>query len=263
MKLVKWAGAAFAGAMMMAAPGNAEAAVVLDQLSFVTPPPPISPYTRVNTVATIGAIPQNTPSPYAGMRTGTVQTITAGTRGKLSSVAFSTGPAFLSGTLIISLIDGDYTAGARSVIGQSYVDFANISPAGSPNILNQIFDTSQFNYTVSSGKKFSVLFDTTAGTTGFTSLSTGYADLSFNSIPPTAVNVYFSNYSGGQLARLLNGTLVTSSSPIIEDITFATYVDTSGGVPEPATWALMILGFGGIGTVLRRRTKRALALTSA
>ncbi|HEX7945747.1 MAG TPA: PEPxxWA-CTERM sorting domain-containing protein [Phenylobacterium sp.] len=26
-----------------------------------------------------------------------------------------------------------------------------------------------------------------------------------------------------------------------------------GGVPEPATWAMMIMGFGGVGTLLRRR----------
>jgi hypothetical protein len=30
-------------------------------------------------------------------------------------------------------------------------------------------------------------------------------------------------------------------------------------VPEPATWALMLLGFGGIGMALRRRRKPALA----
>lgn len=30
----------------------------------------------------------------------------------------------------------------------------------------------------------------------------------------------------------------------------------SGGVPEPATWALMILGFGGIGTALRSRRQK-------
>ncbi len=27
----------------------------------------------------------------------------------------------------------------------------------------------------------------------------------------------------------------------------------TGGVPEPATWAMMILGFGGVGTMIRRR----------
>jgi hypothetical protein len=30
-------------------------------------------------------------------------------------------------------------------------------------------------------------------------------------------------------------------------------ITISGGVPEPATWGLMILGFGVLGTVLRRR----------
>jgi hypothetical protein len=31
--------------------------------------------------------------------------------------------------------------------------------------------------------------------------------------------------------------------------------------PEPATWAMMLLGFAGIGFALRRRTKRAIGLT--
>lgn len=34
---------------------------------------------------------------------------------------------------------------------------------------------------------------------------------------------------------------------------------TVGGVPEPATWALMIGGFGGMGAMLRRRRTAALA----
>ncbi len=33
---------------------------------------------------------------------------------------------------------------------------------------------------------------------------------------------------------------------------------TSGGVPEPAAWALMIVGFGGVGGLLRRRRARRL-----
>lgn len=35
---------------------------------------------------------------------------------------------------------------------------------------------------------------------------------------------------------------------------------THGGVPEPSTWALMLLGFGGIGMALRRSRKRNPAL---
>ena len=34
---------------------------------------------------------------------------------------------------------------------------------------------------------------------------------------------------------------------------------STGGVPEPATWALMLLGFGGLGTALRSRRRATLA----
>jgi hypothetical protein len=34
----------------------------------------------------------------------------------------------------------------------------------------------------------------------------------------------------------------------------------NGGVPEPASWALMILGFGGAGAVLRRRHRTTIAM---
>jgi len=33
----------------------------------------------------------------------------------------------------------------------------------------------------------------------------------------------------------------------------------TGGVPEPATWALMLMGFGAIGATLRAPRKRAVA----
>jgi hypothetical protein len=32
----------------------------------------------------------------------------------------------------------------------------------------------------------------------------------------------------------------------------------SGGVPEPATWGLMLVGFGGLGAMMRRRRSAAL-----
>lgn len=35
--------------------------------------------------------------------------------------------------------------------------------------------------------------------------------------------------------------------------------DVTGGIPEPGTWALMILGFGGAGAALRQRRKTAIA----
>ncbi len=40
---------------------------------------------------------------------------------------------------------------------------------------------------------------------------------------------------------------------------FLTARSTSGGVPEPATWAIMLVGFAGVGSALRRRRVNAAA----
>jgi hypothetical protein len=39
----------------------------------------------------------------------------------------------------------------------------------------------------------------------------------------------------------------------------ATVADPTGGIPEPSTWAMMILGFGAAGTAMRSRRRAALA----
>jgi PEP-CTERM motif len=46
------------------------------------------------------------------------------------------------------------------------------------------------------------------------------------------------------------------SNDVVIDSVFLTKV---GGVPEPASWALMILGFGGAGAALRSRRRQAVA----
>ena len=43
---------------------------------------------------------------------------------------------------------------------------------------------------------------------------------------------------------------------------FATDAAVTGAVPEPATWAMMLLGFGGIGMVMRRRRTGRLPRTA-
>jgi hypothetical protein len=47
---------------------------------------------------------------------------------------------------------------------------------------------------------------------------------------------------------------------VFDDVTFGS--STPGGVPEPSTWALMMLGLAGIGIVARRRAKSSLPLAA-
>ena len=66
--------------------------------------------------------------------------------------------------------------------------------------------------------------------------------------------------------KLLSGGFVTGNnlmsgkiSTTLTNQTPFTPGQTTGGVPEPASWALMILGFGAVGAMMRRRPSRAFA----
>ena len=72
--------------------------------------------------------------------------------------------------------------------------------------------------------------------------------------------------SGDQHSPLSNGVVTyrTNGGPFIVGATFTSTSDSfeidnlaRGGVPEPATWALMILGFGAIGGAVRSRRRVA------
>jgi len=56
-------------------------------------------------------------------------------------------------------------------------------------------------------------------------------------------------------------TRITNNKGKLQGISHVTVFGTSGGggnaVPEPATWAMMILGFGAVGSVIRRRRTAA------
>jgi len=84
----------------------------------------------------------------------------------------------------------------------------------------------------------------------FTDETTGGATV--RSLTTNAYHVTFTNYIGS-----LSGDVIAGQSRVS--------VTTAGEVPEPATWAMMIAGFGLIGAALRRpiRPASALAGTSA
>jgi hypothetical protein len=71
-------------------------------------------------------------------------------------------------------------------------------------------------------------------------------------------------YSGGQDYFLNTSANVNSFTSSGADEGFRTFVDDGvSAVPEPSTWAMMILGFAGVGFMAYRRHNQSTALTIA
>jgi hypothetical protein len=68
--------------------------------------------------------------------------------------------------------------------------------------------------------------------------------------------IYFEAYNSLGLYNLDD---VSITGPVAGDCLVRVCVGDGGGVPEPASWALMILGFGGVGAALRRQSRVLLA----
>lgn len=135
--------------------------------------------------------------------------------GKCVDLDGSTSDAGVFTSLSLNLIGGQtYTA--------SY-DLAASRRGGPANVLTVNFGTNSFVYgLVSGGSPATDPFKTFS--LNFTPGSTGTYQLSFST-------------SGND-----------NVGPLLDNVNVAT-----AAVPEPATWAMMITGFGGVGALVRRR----------
>ena len=76
----------------------------------------------------------------------------------------------------------------------------------------------------------------------------GGAPLASND-PWRAHTISFVASEGGSLRAEFLGFSHDGVGPLLDNVSLS----VTGGVPEPATWALMMVGLGGAGAVLRRR----------
>lgn len=80
-----------------------------------------------------------------------------------------------------------------------------------------------------------------------------------NNVLITSQNVFAGSYGGGANVQNITfansgiGRTLMSGSP---NFAVDTLVFSQSAVPEPATWAMMLLGFGAVGMALRRSRRR-------
>ena len=153
------------------------------------------------------------------------QQVTAGLSGQLTGVTLYGGGTDL--TVRIA------TGGAFNPGPYAFTGTAHLTPTGT------FIDTSAANITLTAGDAF--VIDTINGSNGNISLAAG-------------------PYAGGHLFLNL-GVPSDFTACCGATMAFQTFVAAGGGgaVPEPASWALMLTGFGGLGVTLRRRRRLAAA----
>ncbi len=161
------------------------------------------------------------------------QSFTAGESGYLADILVqSNGPPSGDPTYAIQVLSGDGPGG--TVLGAEHV-LASVNSQTAWETL----DLFSLGIQLTAGQQYTFYFDSVIGG-GDTSLRGLLAD---------DKNLY----AGG---RIYLGPAYGNKPSW--DLTFQTLVSNVGptGVPEPAAWALMVTGFGGLGAVLRRRRAR-------
>jgi hypothetical protein len=160
-----------------------------------------------------------------------------------SATLGTTGLSFSAGGFSVS--DSNGFAGIGSGGGTNTLGFLTLLPGSTTNFNGTPF-TLLVNFT-SPGALQGTYFSTLMG-----SISDGVAG---------GIQVNFSNPntlsfgSGADAFTLTVNNVAVSNDGVRTPITG--FILTA--VPEPATWALMLLGFGGIGLAMRRRRQPALA----
>ena len=132
----------------------------------------------------------------------------------------------------------------------SFNALQNLNPASG---LTVFFNPFVHDPNATFGQTFLSVFDLTAGATvaslfGPSSPSSFFLPAgTFTAGHSYETQLIFDNGVGGQDG----GVFTTARSDLRSDVFFD--VPRAGAVPEPATWAVMVLGFGLMGVVLRRR----------
>ena len=110
------------------------------------------------------------------------------------------------------------------------------------------------------GNEFTLTYDAGANTLSFV-YTPGVGDPTLHYVGIFQASDYFLYYDANAIT---SGTIdLTSLYPGHPGWSHIDFYDTGGAVPEPATWAMMLLGFGGIGLAMRSRRRKGRLLQIA
>ena len=157
--------------------------------------------------------------------------------------------------------------------GSGYAQISDNTPIGTPLDNMSIYLTNGGGFT---GYEFTIQYGAKAVgkttpallTIGYDLVGGGSGSFTYNSSDPVRKNLRFTNNSATDFQLLATNGDVLSRLYLLSDKKFdqvkqndITIAPKVGAVPEPSTWAMMLLGFGLMGAGYRRQSRRKFALS--
>ena len=170
----------------------------------------------------------------------------AGGSGSCVDLAGTPGPGAITSKNFYAFGAGDVVTLSFEVSGNQRVDETN-------NVFGELFfaaNTSLANYTLGGG------FGNQVALPGdFTSsfISSGTSTTGENQ-PFTVYTLSFTALEAGQVRFGIGTNDGGVYGPVLDNVSL-----TAGAVPEPASWGLMLIGFGGLGGALRAARRKAVS----
>lgn len=175
------------------------------------------------------------------------QTVTAGITGKLTRIDLNIGGR---GNLAVELVRGGFDSLPLLNLDR-FVVVSSSSPGFGTGLIS--VDVSALDFMVFEGQQFSILLRAADSASEY-AWQFGYATGPDNDGDGTPDDFTGRNYDLGDPYFRFASNLVTPWTLTGGDRGFATFVDAAV-IPEPATWAQMLIGFGVIGWSLRRPSR--------
>lgn len=223
---------------------TAQSAVVLDQNALIAPSGSLSQPTTV-VLESVGV----------NLTRNIAQIFTAGVTGTLDRIEAQIGVQPNSfGFMLAFLWEGNIFNGLGSGLPTTFVNSLPTIDSAFNQTGFAVADYSALNVQMTQGTEYTLMF----AYVPFTQDSRAEAIIG-QQVPGSASPVY-NSYAGGETFINLSDGTSTVVSP--GALGFRTYVNqTITAVPEPTTWAMMILGFGVVGSALRRQRRYRLSGT--
>lgn len=204
------------------------------------------------------------------LETGMVQSFTASGGGYLDHLEFQLWRQTMwmppiDGKVTLTLFDGDLAVGGANAV-TSVVLEANSLPVWrqSPNgYLDELvsFNVRAANFFVTPGQRYSVRFDYLPYSEKGNYIYLANAWSKYGKTVWEEPLIIYNEYDGGEL-RFYSNLSSGFTQPLLGDSGFRSFIDktpVSGAVPDPASWALLIVGFTAVGATLRARRTAALS----